>query len=388
MHGHVLGMAHLALDSETIQESRAHVEALCGTAEGLLHVINDILDFLSKIERNSAKMTLERIPFSLPCLLDELRNLMAPQAGVKGLGLQCHAAENVPTVVVGDPARLRQVLVNLLGNAVKFTSQGSITLEVTLKALQPVDQRSNLSFRVHDTGIGIPEEQQQTIFEAFGQADSGVARRFGGTGLGLTICSQLVQLMGGRISVESTPGVGSTFQFTYSVGTAASESLTDRKEEIVEDEQHGLGILLAEDNPVNQRVATAMLGKHGHHVTVVSTGVDALEAWEATDFDVILTDNQMPRMGGLEVVRCIREREVATGRRRTPIVALSASAMIGDRERFMSAGMDAFLAKPFCARELYSVLRQVVVTRAPIDGKPTALRTSIPDNLARTESLE
>jgi signal transduction histidine kinase/AmiR/NasT family two-component response regulator len=359
MHG-VLGMAHLALATETLQESREHLETLCGAAEGLLHVINDILDF-SKIE--AGKMTLEHIPFSLPRMLDELRKLIAPQADAKGLALQCKTDESVPPVVVGDPARLRQVLVNLLGNAVKFTSNGSVTLEVTHLTLESPDRQANLHFRVRDTGIGIPKEQQETIFEAFGQADSTVTRRFGGTGLGLTICSQLVQLMGGRIWVEGSPGVGSTFQFTCAVGIAGPEGLIEPTTDVVE-EQYALRILLAEDNPVNQRVAVAMLGKHGHEVTVASSGVEAVEAWEAGEFDVILTDNQMPRMGGLEAIRRIRAREVATGRRRTPVVALSASAMIGDREKFLSAGMDAFLPKPFCAPELYSVLRQVVARPA------------------------
>jgi signal transduction histidine kinase/CheY-like chemotaxis protein len=362
MHG-VLGMAHMALASGTLPESCEYVETLCGTAEGLLHVINDILDF-SKIE--AGKMTLEHIPFSMPRLMDAVRKLIGPQAAAKGLELQCVTDDSVPAVVMGDSVRLRQVLVNLLGNAIKFTSQGSVRFEVSQIDPEHADRHTNLHFRVRDSGIGIPKDQQETIFEAFGQADSSVTRRFGGTGLGLTICSQLVQLMGGRIWVESTPGVGSTFQFTCAVGIASPESLTACTVE-TEEEPRGLRILLAEDNPVNQRVASAMLGKHDHHVTVASTGAEAVEFWESGEFDVILTDNQMPKMGGLEAVRRIREREAATGRRRTPVVGLSASAMIGDRERFLSAGMDAFLAKPFHAPALYSILRQVLPLRALVE---------------------
>jgi signal transduction histidine kinase/CheY-like chemotaxis protein len=359
MHG-VLGMAQLALVSSTLRESNDHVQTLCGTAEGLLHVINDILDF-SKVE--AGKLTLERTPFSLRLVLDEARNLIAPLAGAKGLAFDIHASNDIPEVLMGDPARLRQVLINLLGNAIKFTESGSVGLEVTRTESEQAGHRANLHFRVRDTGIGIPEDQQEAVFEAFGQADSSVTRRFGGTGLGLTICSQLVQLMGGRIWVESAIGTGSTFQFTSTFDVGDRGSLAEAKVDAVEEMAH-LRVLLAEDNPVNQKVALAMLGKYGHTVTVVSTGLEALKAWETAEYDVILTDNQMPVMGGMEAVRSIRGREAATGRSRTPVVAVSASAMIGDRERFLAAGIDAYLAKPFRAPELYAVLRQVAVQRA------------------------
>jgi len=306
MHG-VLGMAQLASASRSLQESRDHLETLCGTAEGLLHVINDILDF-SKVE--AGKVTLEKMPFSPRLMLDETRKLMAPQASAKGLAFEICTSSDIPAVLTGDPARLRQVLINLMGNAIKFTMAGSVVVEASRTVSTTAGHQATLHFRVRDTGIGIPKDQQETVFEAFGQADSSVTRRFGGTGLGLTICSQLVQLMGGRLWVESTVGIGSTFQFTCTFDVGDAESLAEAKVDPVEDMQP-LRILVAEDNPVNQKVAAAMLGKQGHVVTVVSTGLEALKAWEMAEYDVILTDNQMPGMGGIEAVHCIREREAA-----------------------------------------------------------------------------
>ena len=218
-------------------------------------------------------------------------------------------------------------------------------------------------FRVSDTGIGIPKGKQERIFEAFAQADGSVSRRFGGTGLGLSICSQLVQLMGGKLTVESVPNAGSTFAFTCKLGVVA-----------VPDEQPArstercasrpLRILLAEDNPVNQLIAMRTLHQRGHEVTVVSTGVDAIKTWESESFDLILIDNQMPEMGGVEAVERIRRREAALNRKRTAIIALTASAMAGDRERFLSAGMDAYLAKPFRVEELDAAINQALT--APV----------------------
>jgi signal transduction histidine kinase/CheY-like chemotaxis protein len=354
MHG-VLGMAELALAARTLEESKHHVRMLSGSAGALLHVINDILDF-SKVE--AGKLVLEQTSFSLRELTEGVRSVVAPQAGAKGLTLACRISDDIPAVLVGDQARLRQVLVNLMGNAIKFTATGSVSLEVSGINPDPPATSAGLHFQVRDTGIGIPHDKLGTIFEAFGQADSSVTRRFGGTGLGLSICSQLVKLMGGRIWVESAPGMGSTFHFSCTVRIGDTRDLA-KSQVVADDVEPPMRIMLAEDNAVNQQIAMAILGKRGHRIKVVSTGVEALEAWEAEEFDVILMDNHMPEMDGLEAVRRLREREAANHRARTPVIALSASAMTGDRERFLAAGMDAYLAKPFLATELCALLRKV-----------------------------
>jgi CheY-like chemotaxis protein len=331
-----------------------------------LHVLNDILDF-SKIE--AGKLTLESIPFSLRQSVEAVRKMALPQARAKKLALECRVADNVPDRIVGDPTRLFQVLGNLIGNAIKFTEVGSVDLQVagtdgtdedqhvTQSPPAPSPRQVVLLFRISDTGIGIPQHQQEFIFDAFAQADGGVTRRFGGTGLGLTICSQLVQLMGGRLSVESTPDSGSTFQFSCTFGVSdLPEPAAEGPSDCVEIEPP-MRILLAEDNPVNQLLATKLLARHGHHVEVVSTGLEAIQAWEHQDFALILMDEQMPMMDGVEAVRQIRSREATSGRKRTSILALTASAMKGDRDRFLAAGMDGYLAKPFSADELYAAIR-------------------------------
>jgi len=354
MHG-ILGMAQLAIDSETPEESREYIKTLQSCAEGLLAVLNDILDF-SKID--AGKLTLENIPFSLRRAVDDVCKLVLPQALTKGLVLECQVTDNVPDLLVGDPTRLRQVLINLVGNAAKFTVAGSVKLQVARaeSGLAGAQDQVSLIFRVTDTGIGISEEDQKHIFEAFAQADSGVTRRFGGTGLGLAICSQLAQLMGGHLSMESTPHVGSTFQFACSFAIGRERDLPMRPVAPVQPEVP-VRILLAEDNPANQVLAAKLLSRRGHKVSVVSTGLAALQAWETGEFDLILMDDQMPVMDGVEAVRQIRSRESAGHRRRTTIVSLSASAMLGDRERFLASGMDGYLAKPFSSEELYATVR-------------------------------
>ncbi|HJX83965.1 MAG TPA: ATP-binding protein, partial [Candidatus Angelobacter sp.] len=341
MHG-ILGMAQLAMNAETPKESRECVETLRNSAEGLLHVLSDILDF-SKVE--AGKLDLENIPFALRQSVDEVRKIVFPQALAKKLLLECHVDAAVRDLLAGDPTRLRQILLNLMGNAIKFTETGSVRLHVGQDVSGTTDGRATLVFRVSDTGIGIPVEQQKLIFEAFAQADGTVTRRFGGTGLGLAICSQLVRLMGGNLTVESQPNLGSTFQFSCNFGLARQPAETARQ--IAPGVEAPLRILLVEDNLVNQALAARLLGKRGHQVKVAGNGLIAIQFWETEEFDLILMDEQMPEMGGVEALHGIRAREAATGRKRIPVVALTASAMAGDRERLLDLGMDDYLAKPF-----------------------------------------
>jgi signal transduction histidine kinase/ActR/RegA family two-component response regulator len=352
MHG-ILGMANLAIEASTPEEAAEHMQVLSRSAQGLLQVLNDILDF-SKIE--AGKLTLETVPFSLRQVIAETTDILKPLANAKELKLAYTVAPDIHDQLLGDPARLRQVLVNLLGNAVKFTDRGSVTLTVTKQPQGQQGAQIPLLFQVTDTGIGISQKQQSIIFAPFSQADTSVTRRFGGTGLGLAICSQLVELMGGRLSVQSEPLIGSTFEFTSTFTCVAVET-PKPKPAVQAGPMEPLRILLAEDNIVSQRLGEKLLRREGHEVTVVSNGLEAVQAWEQQEFDLIFMDNQMPDMDGIEAVVNIRARERQTSRKRTYIIACSASAMAGDRERFLAADMDGYLGKPFCAEELYAAIR-------------------------------
>jgi signal transduction histidine kinase/CheY-like chemotaxis protein len=352
MHG-ILGMANLAIEAPTPEEAAEHMQVLSRSAQGLLQVLNDILDF-SKIE--AGKLSLETVPFSLRQLIAETTDILKPLANAKELKLVFTVAPDIHDQVLGDPARLRQILINLMGNAVKFTDGGSVTLTVTKQAQGQQGDRLPLLFQVTDTGIGISQKQQSLIFAPFSQADSSVTRRFGGTGLGLAICSQLVELMGGMLSVQSEPLIGSTFEFTTTFTCVAVE-ISMPKPAAAAGPMSPLRILLAEDNMVSQRLGEKLLRREGHDVTVVSNGLEAMRAWEQQEFDLIFMDNQMPDMDGIEAVLNIRAKEKQTGRKRTQIIACSASAMAGDRERFLASGMDGYLGKPFCAEDLYTAIR-------------------------------
>jgi PAS domain S-box-containing protein len=492
----MIGMTELALATRITREQREYLTAIQGSADALLALVNDLLDF-SKIE--ARKLQLDLIGFNLRDALEDTMRVLAPRAYKKGIELACRIHPEVPETLVGDPLRLRQIVVNLVGNAIKFTDHGDVVVQV--QPASCTEDEVELHFSVRDTGIGIPLEKQQVIFDAFSQADSSTTRRYGGTGLGLAISSQLVELMDGKISVESQPGVGSTFHFTVFLGVGEPQaiksrgkwvSLTELPVLIVDDNainrrileevfmnwrmrplavdggaaalaelektsrtgqpfavalldghmpgmdgfalaqritqdrrfagtklvmltsagdpedvarcrklgisayltkpvkqselfdvivsaisqpvvekqkprkksrvrRSGLRVLLAEDHQVNQLVATRILEKLGHEVTVVSSGREAVFAVQSGKFDLVAMDVQMPEMDGLEATAAIRNWERAPGTH-IPIVAMTAHAMKGDRERCLEAGMDGYTSKPIRVKELEQVISELAPT--------------------------
>ena len=364
----IMGVTALLLDTDLTVEQRESLHLVRTSAEALLRVINDILD-VSKIE--AGRMTLEPVAFELREQLERCIKTLAYRANEKGLTLRCDVTPDVPNHVTGDWLRLQQVLINLVGNALKFTEQGRVvvTIDVETRAGDEVA----LHVAVADTGIGVPHDRQAAIFDAFTQADGSTARSHGGTGLGLTISRRLVDMMGGRLWLESEPGRGATFHFTAMVGVRASAIDDD---EDVEHEatvpaamtappaQDGLRILLAEDNRVNRFLAVRLLQKEGHHVETATNGHAALAALERDRFDLALMDLQMPEMDGLEATSRIRERERATGAH-LPIIALTANAMVGDQECCLQAGMDDYVSKPIDIARLLAEIRRVRTTLNP-----------------------
>jgi len=415
----ILGMTELVLESDIDAGQRADLALVKASADALLHIVDDILDF-SKIE--AGKLEIEEVPFDLRQLVADTLRAMSLRARQKGLALAAEIPPAVPRLMKGDPGRLRQVLLNLVGNAIKFTDAGGVTVALSVGAER--DGRSEIAFAVRDTGIGVPPEKQHLIFEAFAQVDGSTTREYGGTGLGLAICRRLVILMQGRIDVSSVPGRGSVFSFTVplqhtgaaqaaplpplavlapgqgmnlnandngllggageatpatspagglraSIGEPASapdgllaglgESAPAAPapgsllSSVGESAPGGLRVLLAEDNPVNQRLAVRLLEKLGHRVTLVDSGLAVLERASHGDHDLILMDVQMPGLDGLAATRQIRQREAAQGGH-VPIIAMTARAMAGDRERCLEAGMDDYLAKPVDSQQLRAML--------------------------------
>ena len=359
----VIGMMSLALTTDLAPEQREYLRIAQASAESLLGLLNEILDF-SKIE--AGRMELHPIVFSPLETIHGAVQTLNLQAEQKGLTLSADLHPSVPRELFGDPLRLRQVLLNLLNNAIKFTDQGSVELKASVESSAPGEVC--IRFSVCDTGIGLTPDQSAIIFDAFRQADGSTTRRYGGTGLGLAICSSLVRLMGGHIWVESEPGKGSTFHFTARLRTvglgdhARDASLPPASEPVW---QPGLAILLVEDNDVNQRLAMRLLEKKGHLVQVAANGEEAVEALSSRRFDLALMDIQMPVLDGLEATRRIRALEASRGLRRMPIVAMTAYAMQGDRERCLEAGMDRYITKPINAPELLALVESFLPNGVP-----------------------
>lgn len=362
----VLGMAQLLLDGNLDAGQRDLVETLKQSADALLNVINDILDF-SKIE--AGKLEIYNAPFHLRPLLAELDTLLRVPMQQKSVHSHFFIDDDIPDVLMGDSVRIRQVLMNLMGNAVKFSKEdGFIMVHVRLITLN--EEYVRVQFSVADTGIGIAREKQAQIFMAFEQADTTTTRQYGGTGLGLAISAQLIDLMDGVMTLYSKPDLGSRFEFTLTFGLeetdSQEESAVDHTVPIAQlDFERSLSILLAEDNPINQKLAVYLLEKAGHSVSVACNGQEAVEKFEGGRFDIILMDIQMPIMGGVEAARAIREIDHKP--RQTPIIALTAHAMASDEEKYLAAGMDGYVSKPVKKEKLFETIC-TLVEDAPSDG--------------------
>ncbi len=381
----IIGMTDLALGTELDGEQRGYLQTVRTSSESLLRLLNDILD-LSKIE--AGKMVLESIDFELRSVISDAVMTMQVKAQQKNLRLAMEIAENLPLIVRGDPTRLRQILLNLIGNAIKFTEQGEVV--VTVGEQWRNNDEVGLHFMVRDTGIGIPQQQLDKVFEAFQQADTSTTRRYGGTGLGLTISAELVRLLKGRIWVQSKEGEGSTFHFTVRLQlgsvrglplaelplalpkpVASNEPSTPDRE----DRPRPLRVLVADDHDANRSLVTTVLRKRGHHCVEVVNGQQILDALARESFDVVLMDVQMPVLDGFQTTDAIRKRELLQGGH-IPIIALTAHAMAGDRERCLLAGMDAYLAKPLRPRELLRMVESLpaagTTTKPPGETTPAS----------------
>jgi signal transduction histidine kinase/ActR/RegA family two-component response regulator len=358
----VIGMTDLALETNLTAEQRDYLDTIKASARSLLTVINDILDS-SKME--AGKLRLECVEFDLRREAREASSMFVIEAGKKGLQFTLDVHPDVPARVVGDPVRLRQILTNLLGNALKFTEAGEIGLHVDCSR-GPGDSEVILHCCVSDTGIGIPAEKHSLIMESFTQADASTTRRFGGTGLGLTISRRLAELMGGKLWLTSEVGKGSDFHFTVSLKSAEPRPGEPRLAESVPQGRPNakrLRIAVAEDNAVNQELAVHLLAKRGHDVSVAGDGQELLALLRGERFDVVFMDVQMPRMDGFEATREIRRRE-AGGPAHLPIVAMTAHAMAGDREQCLEAGMDGYVSKPINAPEIFAAVDQAMLLSA------------------------
>jgi len=360
----VLGMAQLAQNAKTEEQRLEYLGKIRTSASLLLGIINDILD-ISKIE--AGKMKIEAHPFKLSEIIDNMRDLMTPRVNERDLDFVISVDESVPETIVGDSLRISQTLFNIIGNAVKFTLKGSVTLRVT--AEETLDDGLKLSFSVRDTGIGMDEQQQQDVFKSFTQADSSTARKFGGSGLGLSISKALIELMGGEIGVSSVLDEGSEFRFHVLAALYEGGESQDLDEDFSEAQAQsydGFTLLLVEDNEINQEIAQTVLEEMGFTVDVAGNGREGVDAFCAKDYDLIFMDIRMPVMDGIEATREIRKIELeqieAGGKaEHVPIIAMTANAMQSDRDATLAAGMDGHISKPIDIDEIRLSLYRTLI---------------------------
>jgi len=348
----VIGMAGLALDTELNTKQREYLEIIRSSADSLLGIVNDILD-LSKIE--SGKMELERIDFELASLIRDVRRSMQFFAEKKNLRLSLDLAPQLTSNVIGDSGRLRQIFLNLISNAIKFTEQGEIIIKGEMLSETP--EHFQFRFEVQDSGIGVSKEKLDKLFRPFSQADGSTSRKFGGTGLGLSICRHLVGMMGGEIDVKSELDQGSIFWFTIRLEKSKIAVISQSDKHEVPVGPRILGhVLVVEDNPVNQKVALGMIQKLGHRVEVVGNGKEALEALTRGPYNLVLMDCHMPEMDGFEATRNIRHGKA--GRIDVPVIAMTANALSGDREKCLEAGMNDYISKPVSLTSLDKMIQK------------------------------
>jgi PAS domain S-box-containing protein len=365
----ILGMLQLALEEDPSPVLREYLETTLRSARSLLRILNDILD-MAKFE--AGKLIIDEKPFSLKMCIAEAIDIITPEVRRKELDIVLSVAEDVPDTVVGDQMRLRQVLINLTGNAVKFTDGGKVEVKVTADSTTSVGERV-LTFAVTDTGIGIPDDKKELLFQAFSQVDPSLSRKFGGTGLGLAISSEIVELMGGKISFVSEGGKGSTFSFTIPLAEArqdsnapsVAESLSSEAITTAQEGERIPHLLLAEDDETIRQVLGLMLKRSNYFLDIAEDGLKVTEMWEKGEYDLILMDVQMPRLSGFEATRAIREKELERGGH-TPIVAMTAHASKEDEENCFAAGMDAYISKPIDFKQCLQVIGDIIKQTAKL----------------------
>ncbi|MEI8011194.1 MAG: ATP-binding protein [Candidatus Omnitrophota bacterium] len=355
----IIGMLDLTLETTLSAEQQDNLKAAKDAATSLLRLINDILD-ISRAE--AGKLSIDVLEISLEEIIRSACRGLQILAQNKNLYLNWEVGPEIPAFVMGDPVRIRQIIINLINNAIKFTHKGGVTVVVSLQGRS--DTGCDILFEVKDTGIGIPADKHARIFEVFSQADEQTARRYGGTGLGLAISRKLVELMGGRLWVESVEGSGSSFNFVMRLPISLrvagkSSSVAGDTANMIQEDVGRLKILLAEDNLVNQKIAVRILEKRGWEVVAVNNGKEAVEAQGKSRFDMILMDDHMPEMTGIEAVALIRSEEKQTGLH-VPIIAMTANAMAGDREKYLSSGMDGYVSKPVDRQQLFQEIINLV----------------------------